>query len=222
MFCPRSTTCRSGSSRVTDRGRTISTRRTGGAGDAHKFVSSRSTTCTGRNCEVVFDNTLVDALTRDQIGREDLPRCVLPALIGADRHRRPVGEHDLQLREQAQPRSVDVVFARVADLTAKPAVGKHRVQFVGSFDEQVAHVVCLHLESLGIAREPWRQFQVADAHAVAEELVDAVRRRVDAGTAHRPLNWETGAQHLCRAQPGCPDSVFIGLDPPCGPVVGAE
>ena len=116
----------------TVRGRTVSTRRTGGAGDAQSDVKSPSTTSTGCHSSASSCDALVDVFAVDEVGGDDRARGAGPGRVGC----RDDGAVDLHLRRARELRAVDVVFTREADLASVPAVGQHDAQLVVALHEE--------------------------------------------------------------------------------------
>ena len=129
-------------------------------------------------------------LALDQVRERDVARRPEPGLVGAHDGRRAVRVLDLELGEEGGLGPPLVVGAGHAHLTAVPPVGQEGVELVVALAQQPGHVVRLHLGVVLVLGEPRRQLHVADPDAVQLGLVDPVRRGVERGALHRPLERE--------------------------------
>ena len=205
MFCPRSTTWRSGWGRVTETGRSSWVRRVGGAGEKERlprsYVGDRDGVPRVRFGPVVL------ALPRHEVGAADRSGGRLPVGAGGDD-----GVPGVELAEEAEGGAVAVAGLEEPGAAAPPAVGEHDLPVVVAGDEQVGDVVGLHVQRGRVAGEAGGQLDVADAAAVEEGLVDPVRGGVEAGVGGRRMEPEGVTQHVGRALG------LVRLDEAGGPV----
>ena len=135
---------------------------------------------------------VVLVLARHEVGPAERPGRRLPSLA-----RRDDGAVRMQLPEEGQGRPVAVGGLEEARAAAPPPVAEHDLPSVLALDQQVTHVVGLHVQGGRVAGEAGGQLDVADAAPVEKGLVDPVRGGVEARAGGRSLESEAPAQDVC-------------------------
>lgn len=158
-----------------------------------------------------------------QPGHDDRPGARAPAGSGGDGLGGAVGVGDVEFREQAGARAVQVAGAAVeAEQSPVPAVGQVGAPGIGARPQQTGDVERLVAVPVVIARPARGEHDVADDRAVQLRLVHAQGSDQHAGAVHRPAHGETGTQQhagSCRVGGGAGRGNRWGGNDLCGPLV---